>query len=98
MEPTTPFTHSADEYFRIGERILNLRKAFTMREGVKLEDQKLSDRAVGKPPLSKGPLKDVTVDMASLVRKFFETVGWDPVTGGPTNEKMKELEINSLFS
>ena len=98
LNAVTGWQLSADEYLRIGERILNLRKAFTVREGVKPEDQKLSDRAIGKPPLSKGPLKNVTVDVASLTREFYETVGWDPATGGPTNEKMKELEINSLFS
>jgi aldehyde:ferredoxin oxidoreductase len=98
LNAVTGWDLSPDEYFRIGERILSLRKAFNMREGVKTEDQKLNDRAVGKPPLSKGPLKGVTINMDSLQRQFFETVGWDPAKGGPTQEKMKELGIDSLFS
>jgi aldehyde:ferredoxin oxidoreductase len=93
INAVTGWDLSADEYFRIGERILNLRKAFNVREGIKKEDQKLHDRAVGRPPLTSGPLKNVTVDMESLQREFFDVVRWDPSTGGPTPEKMEELGI-----
>ena len=42
--------------------------------------------------------KGVTVDMEGLMQEFFDTVGWDLVSGGPTPEKMKALGIDSLFS
>ena len=67
-------------------------------EGIKPDDHKLSDRALGKTPLSRGPLKGVTVDMDGLMKEFYNIVGWDLATGGPTPEKLKELEIDSLFS
>jgi len=87
-----------DAYFKTGERILNLRKAFNVREGLKPADHKLSDRALGKTPLTSGPLKGVRVDMDGLLQEFYRTVGWDPTTGGPTPAKMKELEIDSTAS
>lgn len=83
-----------DAYFKTGERILNLRKAFNVREGLKPEDHKLSERALGKTPLASGPLKGARVDMDGLMREFYRTVGWDLTTGGPTPAKMKELEID----
>jgi len=98
LNAATGWDLSADEYLKTGERILNLRKAFNMREGLKPEDHKLSDRALGKTPLTHGPLKGVTLDMDALMKEFFDTVGWDPATGGPTPEKMKQLGIDSLFS
>lgn len=82
-----------DNYFKIGERILSLRKAFNAREGIKPEDHALSGRAIGETPLSSGPLKGVSIDMATLKKEFFDTVGWDMTTGGPTSDKMKELGI-----
>ena len=97
LNAVTGWNFRPDQYFKIGERILSLRKAFNVREGVKPEDQQLNDRAAGKPPLSRGPLKGVSLDMNSRQKEFFETVGWDLTTGGPTREKMKELEIESLF-
>ncbi|MBC8391292.1 MAG: aldehyde ferredoxin oxidoreductase family protein [Deltaproteobacteria bacterium] len=98
MNAVTGWNLTHDEYFKIGERILSLRKAFNMREGIRPEDHRLSDRALGKEPLSKGPIKGASVDMDSLMKEFFNTVGWDMETGGPTLSKMKELEIDSLFS
>lgn len=96
INAVTGWDLSADEYFQTGERILSLRKAFNVREGIKPNDHKLSDRALGKAPLQEGPLKGVAVDMEPLKREFFDIVGWDPVTGGPTAEKMKALGIDSL--
>jgi len=96
LNAVTGWDLPADEYFKTGERILSLRKAFNVREGIKPDDHKLSDRALGKTPLQEGPLKGAAVDMEALEREFFDIVGWDPVTGGPTAEKMKALGIDSL--
>ncbi len=96
LNAVTGWDLTPDEYFKTGERILSLRKAFNVREGIKPEDHKLSERALGKTPLTKGPLKGVTVDMEGLMKEFFEIVGWDLDTGGPTAEKMKELGIAGL--
>jgi aldehyde:ferredoxin oxidoreductase len=89
---------SADEYLTIGERILNLRKAFTVREGILPDDTKLHFRAAGNPPLSKGPTKGVAVDTEKLTKSFYSLVGWDLETGGPTKAKIEELGIGELFS
>jgi aldehyde:ferredoxin oxidoreductase len=98
LNAVTGWDLPADEFFKTGERILSLRKAFNAREGIKPEDHKLSDRALGKRPLTKGPLKGVTVDMEQLMTEFYGTVGWDLSNGCPTKEKMIELEIDGLFT
>ena len=87
-----------DEYYTIGERILSLRKAFTVREGITPAGQRLHERALGKNPLASGPNKGVTVDIDTLQDIFFRHVGWDRNTGGPTPAKMKYLGLESLFS
>ncbi|MCP4344042.1 MAG: aldehyde ferredoxin oxidoreductase family protein [Desulfobacterales bacterium] len=97
LNAVTGWNMSPDQYFKAGERILNLRKAFNVREGIKPEDHKLSERALGKQPFSRGPLKGVTIDIDTLEKEFFNTVGWDAGKGGPGQEKMKELGIDSLF-
>ena len=96
LNAVTGWDLTPDEYFKTGERILNLRKAFNIREGIKPADHALSDRALGKTPLTAGPLKGVRVDMGWLVKEFSDTVGWDQNTGGPTVEKMRELGIEGL--
>ena len=98
INAVTGWDLSANDYFKIGERILSLRKAFNVREGIKPEDTRLHDRAIGKTPLTQGPLKGVTIDIDLLQSQFFNAVGWDAATGGPTEAKMKELEIDQLFA
>ena len=98
MNAVTGWDLAPDQYFKIGERILNLRKAFNMREGIAFEDHRLSARASGSPPLAQGPLKGVSLDMEKLQTEFCVTVGWDPQRGGPTTQKLEELEIDRLVS
>ncbi|RLC30738.1 MAG: aldehyde ferredoxin oxidoreductase [Deltaproteobacteria bacterium] len=96
MNAATGWDLTPDEYLGIGERILNLRKAFNMREGITVADHKLSGRAIGRPSLAGGPLRGVTIDMEKLETEFYAVAGWDLEKGGPTAEKLKELEIDNL--
>ncbi|MBW1848642.1 MAG: aldehyde ferredoxin oxidoreductase family protein [Deltaproteobacteria bacterium] len=98
LNAVTGWDMTADEYFKTGKRILNLRKAFTVREGVQPGDSKLPPRAIGNPPLTEGPLKDISVDIDSLEKELFNILGWDMNTGGPTSETLKEMGLDDLFN
>ena len=97
LNAVTGWDLTADDYFKTGKRILNLRKAFNIREGVTRADSKLPPRAVGIPPLTDGPLKGISVDVDSLGKDLYDLLGWDPGTGGPTSETLKEMELDGLF-
>ncbi len=97
LNAVTGWDLKPDDYLEAGERILNIRKAFNVREGITVKDQLLSGRPVGNPTLKKGPLKGVQLDNEKLKGEFFAVTGWDSDTGGPTPEKMKELQIDDLF-
>ncbi len=93
----TGWNLSADEYLTVGERILNLRKAFNVREGITAEDTKMHGRGYGNPPLAAGPLKGVTLDMESMEKSLFTQAGWDISLGGPNLSKLEELQLDELF-
>ena len=97
LNAVTGWDLTADEYFKTGKRILNLRKAFNIREGLRPADSKLPPRAVGSPPLNDGHLKGISVNVDALERDFHDLLGWDPVTGGPTSETLKEMELDGFF-
>ena len=84
-----PFTN--EDGYRMGLRILALRQAFNLREGIKPSDMKMSGRSVGKPPLKSGPTGGVTIDTAKLAKNFFDSVGWDMKTGKPSLETLRDL-------
>jgi aldehyde:ferredoxin oxidoreductase len=79
-----------------GKRILTMRHAFNLREGINARHDPLPKRCVGEPPLADGPLKGVTVDHRNLANQFFENVGWDRNTLIPSRESLKELGIEDV--
>lgn len=97
LNAVTGWELSADDYFMTGRRIKALRKAFNVREGLRHTDTKLHVRALGKPPQTYGPLKDKTVDIEPLEEKYYQYLGYDPITGDPMAQTLKELGIDSLF-
>lgn len=92
----TGWNLTPDEYLTTGARILNLRKAFNVREGIAARDHYLSRRAVDGSTLTKGPNKGVKIDMEALMREFFGAAGWDMEKGGPTADRMKELGLEEF--
>ena len=87
----TGHEYSREETAKIGLRSFAIRSAFNLREGMRRKDYTISDRNIGKPPLTAGPLKGVTVDNELLGDNFFSAMGWDVETGVPTKEFLEEV-------
>jgi aldehyde:ferredoxin oxidoreductase len=98
LNAVTGWNLPADEYFKTARRIQGLRQGFNVREGVRPEHSKLPDRALGRPPQTKGPLKGVTVDMERLSGIYFDLLGCDPSTGGPRAETLQALDLETLLA
>ena len=64
-----------------------------MREGVDPRSVRLPDRILGKPPLKRGPLAGVTLDNEAMIEDYYRHLQWDPATGRPTKERLKELGL-----
>lgn len=91
IEALTGMAFKEEDKFTTGLRILNMRHAFNVREGIKPSDLTISARAVGKPALSAGPLAGVSIDTELLARNFFESVNWDFETGRPAREMLERV-------
>jgi len=85
------------EALETGARIQTLRQSFNIREGIKPSDIKLPNRMAGIPPMSKGPLAGVTIDIGSLTSEYRKSMGWDPETGYPMNKSIERLGLKELL-
>ncbi len=92
----TGWNYSMEELMQLGERRINLMKAFNAREGFTAADDMLPERLFSDGMQDKGPRKGAVVDR----KKFLETRehyylinGWDPKTGNPTPAKLRDLEL-----
>ncbi len=81
------------ELLKIGERIMNLRQAFNIREGINQLDFKVPDRMLGRPPLASGKTKDISLDWDEMVNEYLNEMSWDTRTCRPSREKLIELDL-----
>jgi len=90
LEAVTGKPFKAVDQLRAGMRILNMRHAFNLREGIKPSDATIPARAIGQPPLTEGPLAGAQVNAKRIGENFFHWMGWDLETGKPS-KRMLEL-------
>lgn len=96
MTAVTGWEYTLDDYQEAGERIGTIRHAFNLREGHNPLEREVNPRSIGKPPLSRGPLKDVMVDMKTMAKEYLELMDWDTVTTVPSQKRLKELGLDEV--
>jgi aldehyde:ferredoxin oxidoreductase len=91
LRPVTGWDLDWSEALAIGRRILTWRQAFNVREGLSPTDFMLPSRF--DEPLPVGPAAGQRVPFALLREKYYEAMGWDPVTGQPLPQTLAALGI-----
>jgi len=97
LEAVTGEEYTLEKLEWLGARIGVLRQVFNIREGIQVTKYKIPGRLYGNPPLDDGPLKGITVDIDTQVREYYEYQGWDPETGKPSRERLRELDLEYLI-
>lgn len=88
IEALTGWPFKSQQLFSVGKRILTMRQAFNIREGLTRADFVIPPRAIGNPPQTEGPLAGITVDNERLGGNFYRVLDWDWETGKPTLESL----------
>jgi aldehyde:ferredoxin oxidoreductase len=83
-----------DELQKVGERRVNMMRAFNAREGFDRKNDVLPEKLF--KPLIGGVSDGWNLDrneVQSALDKYFEFCGWDVKTGNPTRTKLDELDL-----
>ena len=86
---------SAKDVMHIGERIINLERAFNVREGLTRKDDTLPKRFLDEV-LPDGPGKGQTVKLEPMLDEYYQLRGWEKDTGFPTRKKLEELDLKEV--
>ncbi|MGC8817351.1 MAG: aldehyde ferredoxin oxidoreductase family protein [Candidatus Hadarchaeum sp.] len=78
---------------RAGERIVNLQRAFNIREGLNKKDDTLPDRFT-KTPAPEGVNKGHVVELDKMLEEYYYLRGWDQRTGLIPRKKLAELGLD----
>ena len=90
----TGWDYTDFEALRQGERVATMARVFNLREGLTAADDQLPKRFFSTTP--RGALKGTAIDAEAMnraKRTFYALMGWDPITGVPTQEKLEQLCI-----
>jgi len=82
-----------------GERLQNMARAYSVREGLRGEEDILPKRLM-RDPLPDGPAQGMVIDETTLEKikaAYYELRRWDPVSGAPTPAKLSELGLDYLI-
>jgi aldehyde:ferredoxin oxidoreductase len=95
---TVNANHSVADNVRTGKRIVNLLRVFNFKNGL-TRDMEAPSTRYGSAPVD-GPAKGISVakDWNLIQEVYYRTMGWDPLTGKPTPETLKELGLDDLAS
>ncbi|MFH0915963.1 MAG: aldehyde ferredoxin oxidoreductase family protein [bacterium] len=94
LRPVTGWDMDWSEGIKKGKRILTLRQAFNVREGLDPNVFRLPKRF--DEPLSAGPAAGHDIPFAVLRENYFTAMGWDPDTGAPLPETLRDLDLDDL--
>ena len=94
------FGLDVDEKFllTIAEKIINVEKAYNMREGFTRKDDTAYERLF-KEPIPDGPRKGMKLDKAKFEKmkdEYYKLRGWDVETGNPTRETFAKLGLKDV--
>ncbi len=95
IRATTGWEWTVDDVQKIGERRLNMMRAFNAREGVGREGDTLPKRIYDEPLIG-GASDGVAVtreEVEQALDIYYEMCGWDVKTGKPTQAKLEELGL-----
>ena len=83
------------EALTIGDRIVNIRRAFNVRHGVSKGDDQLPKRLIHESH-SSGGAKDKTVPLESMLEEYYLLRGWDRKTGKPVKNTLERLGLDDV--
>ncbi|MBU1207954.1 MAG: hypothetical protein KKH04_13660 [Proteobacteria bacterium] len=98
LTAVTGWEWSTDEMYEIGERVMQLERAFNVRHGLKPEDDwNVSDRTVSAPP--DGPAKGMSIkpNLEGMVKEYHRLMGWDAQTGKPHISTLKRIGLDDVI-
>ncbi|NIQ40320.1 MAG: aldehyde:ferredoxin oxidoreductase [Proteobacteria bacterium] len=96
VRAVTGWKVTLNELLTVGERRLNLMRAFNTREGVTREQDKLPERFF-RQGLTGGPSDGWKVNKTEFevaLGEYYRQSGWDPESGTPTRQTLQKLDLD----
>jgi len=98
LNEATHFDLSLSGAIKIGKRVVNTLRVFNLRNGL-TRDMEVPSPRYGSTPID-GPAEGIGIMRYwdSIANVYYRLMGWDPETGKPTAETLRDLDLEDLVS
>ena len=94
----TEYDFTPAEIQKSAERIMNVERAYIVREGIRREDDTLPERFLKEPlPEECGDSAGSVVELEPMLDEYYKARNWEIETGIPKEEKLRELGLNEII-
>jgi len=97
LNAVTGWEMTLKDAFTVGRRIVNQLRVFNFRHGMKREDERPSKRYGSIPVDGPAEGKDIMSKWEWMLENYYTQMGWDPKTGKPLPETLKNLGLEELI-
>lgn len=84
-----------DDLMHCGERAWNLKRLINLKLGLTRASETLPQPLLR--PYEDGGAAGYVIPFEEMMAAYYEARGWDPESGAPRPEKLKQLELSSLY-
>ncbi len=95
MNAATGWNLTPEAYLEKAAEIHTLKQSFNIKHGLEPKDIKINDRALGRPVQEEGANKGRTIEIETMMRRYWEQFGWDGDTGRPAEAQAQTGAIGS---
>jgi len=92
IRAATGLNMDADAVAQVGERIVNIERAFLVRGGITRKDDTMPSRFL-REPFTNGNSKGSVFELEPMLNEYYAERGWDLRTGIPSRQKLKQLDL-----
>jgi len=85
-----------DEFIKIGERIVNLERAYIVREGFRRKDDAVPRRMLEEPIVDRH-IPPIGKNLDLMLDDYYTLRGWDLNSAIPKEEKLHELDLDFVI-
>jgi aldehyde:ferredoxin oxidoreductase len=84
---------SLEEFVRVGERVVNLERAYIVREGFRRKDDTVPRRML-EDPINERHIPPIGKNLDLMLDDYYRERGWNIQSAIPTEEKLRELDLD----
>ena len=95
VNAVTGSVYTAENIMKAGERIINIERAFNVRQGLIREDDTLPKRFL-EEPITSGVSKGEVSNLKPMLDEYYESRGWDLKTGLPYKKTLVDLNLKDI--